>query len=55
MKDGKSDSESNRKFDRSKQVPFEVTSLTSGEKEKVNHNKDTNSNYLFRSLSSNQD
>ena len=55
LQDGQSDSESSRKFDRSKQVRFEVSSLASGEEEKKNHNEDTNSDDSFWSSSSNQD
>ena len=55
LQDGQSDSESSRKFDRSKQVRFEVSSLASGEEEKENHNEHTNSDDSFWSSSSNQD
>ena len=47
LQDGQSDSESSRKFDRSKQVRFEVGNLASGEEEKQNHNEDTNSDDSF--------
>ena len=55
LQDGQSGSESSRKFDRSKQVRFEVSSLASGEEEKQNHNEHTNSDDSFWSSSSNQD
>ena len=55
LQDGQSESESSRKFDRSKQVQFEVSSLASGEEEKENHNEHTNSDDSFWSSSNNQD
>ena len=47
LQDDQSDSESSRKFDRSKQVRFEVSSLASREEEKENHNEHTNSDDSF--------
>ena len=47
LQDDQSDSESSRKFDRRKQVRFEVSSLASGEQEKQNHNEHTNSDDSF--------
>ena len=55
LHNGQSDSESNIKFDLSKQVRFEVSSLTSREEENKNHNEDTNTVDSFWFSSSNQD